>query len=384
MKTQSNADRIVFLSVPESLRGKIETSSKDDASSESNFSIDPAIPIPVEIPHDEESLDLENLSWEMILSGMIRVISEDPFAENADYYRRFVLSLRPSIFNEFSEAAILKAKNRDFDMALEILAALKGLFPQSPEIMLNTALVLEDRAETLENAGIEKEAEQEYKRAHAAYEELLAFEQPFPNSIFNAGFFYMKRMNFDKALECFKSYISLADGDFIDNDKKEKAEAIIHEIESRNLNDELLRDAYNLIRMGSEMDGIEKVRLFLERCPDVWNGWFMLGWGLRRLKRWEDGAASFRKAIELGGGGSDTRNELAICLMEMGDLKAARKELEAALYEEPENIKIISNLGILALKNGNDDEAAAFFRTVLEIEPNDQLALQYLSQFADS
>ncbi len=52
MKTQSNADRIVFLSVPESLRGKIETSSKDDASSESNFSIDPAIPIPVEIPHD--------------------------------------------------------------------------------------------------------------------------------------------------------------------------------------------------------------------------------------------------------------------------------------------------------------------------------------------
>ncbi len=315
---------------------------------------------------------------------MIRVISEDPFAENADYYRRFVLSLRPSIFNEFSEAAILKAKNRDFDMALEILAALKGLFPQSPEIMLNTALVLEDRAETLENAGIEKEAEQEYKRAHAAYEELLAFEQPLPNSIFNAGFFYMKQRNFDRALECFKAYISLADGNFIDEEKKEKAESIIREIESRNLNDELLHDAYNLIRMGSEREGIEKVRLFLERCPDVWNAWFLLGWGLRRLKRWEDGAASFRKAIELGGGGSDTRNELAICLMEMGDLKAARKELEAALYEEPENIKIISNLGILALKNGNDDEAAAFFRTVLEIEPNDQLALQYLSQFADS
>jgi Tfp pilus assembly protein PilF len=75
------------------------------------------------------------------------------------------------------------------------------------------------------------------------------------------------------------------------------------------------------------------------------------------------------------------RNELAICLIELGDLKAARKELETALYEEPENIKIISNLGILALKNGDDDEAAAFFRTVLEIEPNDQLALQYLAQF---
>ncbi len=243
--------------------------------------------------------------------------------------------------------------------------------------MFNIALVLENRAEVLENAGQEEAAEQEYERAHSAYKELLSFEPPFANGFFNAGFFYMKRRNFDKALACFKAYIPLAD----DEEKREKAQSIIHEIESRNLNDEQFREAYDFIRMGNEIDGIQKVRLFLERYPEVWNGWFLLGWGLRRMERWEDGAASFRKAVELGGGNSDTRNELAICLMEMGDLKAARKELEAALYEEPENIKIISNLGILALKNGDDDEAAAFFRTVLEIEPNDQLALEYLSRF---
>ncbi len=374
METKNNTrllPRIVYLSVPESLRGKVETESK------SGFSIDPQIPIPVELPPDAETLDLENLSWEMILSGMIREIAQDPFAEDAAYYRRFVLSVRPDIFNEFTEAAILKAKNRDFDIALEIFAALRGLFPESPVIMFNIALVLENRAEVLENAGQEEAAEQEYERAHSAYKELLSFEPPFANGFFNAGFFYMKRRNFDKALACFKAYIPLAD----DEEKREKAQSIIHEIESRNLNDEQFREAYDFIRMGNEIDGIQKVRLFLERYPEVWNGWFLLGWGLRRMERWEDGAASFRKAVELGGGNSDTRNELAICLMEMGDLKAARKELEAALYEEPENIKIISNLGILALKNGDDDEAAAFFRTVLEIEPNDQLALEYLSRF---
>jgi Flp pilus assembly protein TadD len=366
--------KIVYLEVPESLRGNIETASKGD------FSIDPEISIPVELPPGSETLDLENLSWEMILSGMMRVVSEDPFAEHADYYRRFVLSVRPDIFTEFTEAAILKAKNRDFDIALEIFAALHGLFPHSPVIMLNIALILEERAEILENAGQEELAEQECEKAHSAYKELLAFESPYPNSLFNAGFFYMKRRNFDKALETFKAYLPLAD----DEDKKAEAQSIIQEIESRNLNDELFMEAYECIRNGDAETGIQKVRLFLEQYPEVWNGWFLLGWGLRRMERWEDGAASFRQAIELGGGGCDTRNELAICLMELGDLKAARKELEAALYEEPENIKIISNLGILALKNGDDDEAAAFFRTVLEIEPNDQLASQYLSEYFSS
>jgi hypothetical protein len=32
----------------------------------------------------------------------------------------------------------------------------------------------------------------------------------------------------------------------------------------------------------------------------------------------------------------------------------------------------------LALKNGDDDEAAGFFRTVLELAPDDPIALSYL------
>jgi Flp pilus assembly protein TadD len=117
----------------------------------------------------------------------------------------------------------------------------------------------------------------------------------------------------------------------------------------------------------------------LQRHSDVWNGWFILGWALRKLGRWEDGEAAFGQALELGGDNSDTRNELAICLMEQKKYAAARKELEAALREEPENVKIISNLGVLAMKKGDSDEAAAFFRTVLELEPEDPIALQGLA-----
>jgi tetratricopeptide (TPR) repeat protein len=348
----------------------------------SGFSIDPAIPIPVELPPGVSSLDLEQLSWEMILSGMIRVVAEAGVvsAEDAGYYRRFVLAVKPDILEEFTEAAILKARNGDYDLALEITGALRGLFPASQVVLLNSALILENRAAALERAGREEAAEAEYEPAHQAYRELLALRPPFPDGLFNAGFFYMRRRNFLKARDCFSAYLALADAPEparLPREKRDKAREIVKEIESRNLDDELFREAYDFIRLGEEQKGLEKIRAFLEQHPRVWNAWFILGWGLRRLSRWEDAAAAFTEAIELGGDNSDTRNELAICLMEQGNFRDARKHLEAALREEPENVKIISNLGVLALRNGEDDEAAAFFRTVLELEPEDPVAREY-------
>ncbi|MDR2478661.1 MAG: tetratricopeptide repeat protein [Treponema sp.] len=373
-------NRIRFLSVPESLRGQIENMADghDNAEGEEHvhggFAINPDIPIPVEIPDGEEKLNLEELSWEMIVAGMLYVIAqgtEKP--EWIDYYRHFVLAVKPGIMGEFTGAAIQNAKNGGFDLALEILGALRGLFPGSPVTLLNRALVLEERASLFERQGT-AEAAAAFQETAAAYEEALSLEPPFPGAYFNAGFFYLERKNYSRAKECLSDYTSIAN----DDEKLEQAEAVIREIEENGLEDESFSEAFDLIQAGQEEAGMQTIRDFIERHPSVWNGWFMLGWALRRLARWEDGAAAFRKAIELGGGGSDTRNELAICLMELNDFRAARHELETALREDSENVKIISNLGVLAMKNGDDDEAAAFFRTVLELAPGDQIAKQFV------
>ncbi|MDR1249941.1 MAG: tetratricopeptide repeat protein [Treponema sp.] len=380
-------NNIVFLSVPESLRGQVESLSHEKESA-SDFFTDPAIPIPVELPPGQSSLDLEQLSWEMILSGMIRIVgehAENPAgsavsAEDADYYRRFVLAVKPDILEEFTAAAILKARNGDYNLALEIIDALRGLFPQSAAALLNRALILENHAGALEQSGQEEAAGEEYENARRAYEHIIALDPPLPDGLFNAGFFYMGRQNFNQARECFSAYLALEEGDEaapLPREKKVKAREIVREIASRALDDEIFRKAYDCIRLGEEQKGLENIRVFLEQHPRVWNGWFILGWGLRRLSRWEDAAAAFAEALELGGDNSDTRNELAICLMEQGKFREARQQLEAALREEPENVKIISNLGVLALRRGDDDEAAAFFRTVLELEPDDPVALEY-------
>jgi tetratricopeptide (TPR) repeat protein len=384
--------RIHFLSVPENLRGSLDIK-------ESDFSINPDIPIPVEIPQGEEGLNLEELSWEMIISGMLRVIASEPGALVEDvqwihYYRHFVLAVRPTIMDEFTEAAILKSRNGDFDLSLEILDSLRGLFPLSPVVKLNRALVMEQRAAFMENrnrvesasfledeSSLENrsfiETETAFIAAEEAYAEALALMPPFPGAFYNAGFFYLDRKNFPRAMECFSQYIELADSPE-DEDKKKQAKSIIKDIDKNGLDEVSFSDACKLIRQGKEEAGMRSIRDYIEQHPDVWNGWFVLGWALRRICRWEDAAAAFNKAIELGGGNNDTRNELAICLMELGDLPGARHELETALHKEPENVKIISNMGVLALKNNNTNEAAAFFRTVLDLDPNDPIANSYL------
>jgi tetratricopeptide (TPR) repeat protein len=342
----------------------------DDAS----FSIDPAIPLPVELAPGMVELDLQELSGEMILSGMIRILTENPNRENADYYRRFVLALRPGILGEFTEAAIIKAKNGDYTVALEIIDALKGLFPRSPVVLLNRALILENRARVSERTVREEAVEAENTLVLKAYEEVLALVPPLPDALFNAGFFFMKLQHFERAKDCFSRYIPLAD----ESKKREQAERILDEIEKNSLDDGIFREAYDLIRLGEEQKGLLRIRDFLEHHPNVRNGWFVLGWGLRKLGRWEDGAAAFKKAIELGENSSGILNELAICLMELGDYAEARQRLETALRKDPENVKIISNLGVLASRTGDKDLAAGFFRTVLELDPEDPVARLYL------
>ena len=104
----------------------------------------------------------------------------------------------------------------------------------------------------------------------------------------------------------------------------------------------------------------------------------MLGWALRRLGRWEDGKSAFLHAIELGGDNPDTYNELAICCMELSEFKECKKFLSEALKDEPENTKIISNLGFLELKQGNISEAQKYFTIVLDIDPSDVIAKKTL------
>lgn len=63
--------------------------------------------------------------------------------------------------------------------------------------------------------------------------------------------------------------------------------------------------------------------------------------------------------------------------MELEQFDESRRWLMSALEQEPDNIKIISNLGTIALKE-EKRKKQKLFRTVLDIYPEDALAVEIL------
>jgi Flp pilus assembly protein TadD len=363
MNTNSPLDTILFITVPEDFHHHLE-----------GVDIDPAIPLPVQPGVDPEEWNIESLTWEMIVSGMLTVLAVEPDHEHSDYFRQFVLAARPDIFTELSETGIIAGRNENYAVAADIFSALWGLAPDRPEGPANLAIIYEQRGDNLERVGREDDAEMYRHKAKELYGDLLTREDISPDVRLNAGMFFIKVQNYDSA-ETQLSYF-LAESD--DEEKKEHARRILNEIRTHNLADELFKEAYDFIKVGDEERGIERIREFLVKNPTVWNGWFLLGWGLRRLGRFDDAEAAFRKALDSGGENPDTLNELAICEMELGSYDESRRHLEQAITLEPENTKIMSNLGVLEMKRNDPLEARRYFQTVLEFEPDDPVARKYL------
>ncbi|MBQ7752762.1 MAG: tetratricopeptide repeat protein [Treponema sp.] len=378
MNPSNPLESVFYISIPENF-----------VASDEAFKIDPKILLPVQKKPDEApgSFNPTEITSEQILAGILTVLAYDKKNENLDYYRSIIKKVKPDIKKELCEAAILKTKNEDFDLAEEIFLALNGLDPEDPAIILNLALFLDQRADSYRNSGLNDDADAYDNDAGEYYASAMNAEPALPDAFFNAGFYYMKQHKYREAKDAFETYIALtcdvADDELGENGiyKKERAQEILDNIKNQNMDDESFRAAYDFISKGQEEKGLEEIRRFLQNNPKVWNAWFMLGWGLRRLERYSDAKMAFLEALKCGGdSNSDTYNELSLCYVQEKDFDAAKDALMKAMAIEPESTKIISNLGYLALAQGNKEEARKFFTTVLEYDSNDRIAASELAK----
>ncbi len=381
MNSSNPLDSVYFVNFPEHF-----SLSKDA------FQIDTSIPLPVQKKdgQEEEIFDPSQLTEEQIFSGILTVLAHDRSNPNLDYYRSVINSARPSIKKELQEAAILKTRDEDWEFAEEIWWALHGLDPENKAIILNMALFYDQKADSYRRNNLTEDADAFDDMALQYYKEAMDADPEIPDAFFNVGYFYLKKRNFADARGAFESFLALCadtpDDEMGENgiQKKHEAQDQITKIKTRNLENEHFHNAYDYISRGEEEKGIEEIRRFLQENPAVWNAWFMLGWGLRRLGRFADAKMAFEKARECEGGdeNADTLNELAICQMETGELSEAKNTLVEALEMDPDSTKIISNLGFLSLKSGNEAEARQYFLTVLEIDPEDPIAKAELKELS--
>ena len=137
---------VIFINLPEEFK-----ISKDA------LHIDTTIPLPVQLPFDADpdaEFDISSLTEEMILAGILTVLAYDNANPNLNYYRSIITKAKPNIKTELAEAAILKARNEDFEIAEEIFDALRGLDPEDMAITLNTALFFDQRADSYRKSGL--------------------------------------------------------------------------------------------------------------------------------------------------------------------------------------------------------------------------------------
>lgn len=360
---------------------------KDFEQSKDAFKIDLTKKLPVQRKASESpgNFNPKEITTEQILAGILTVLAYDKKNEDLDYYRSIIMQVKPNIKKELCEAAILKTKNGDFDLAEEIFLALKGLDPNDVAVTLNMALFLDQRADSYRNSGLTEDADAYDADALAYYNEAMEADPPLADAFFNAGFYFMKQHKYKNAKDAFETYIALtcdlSDDEMGENGvyKKERAQEIINNITNQKIDDEVFTRAYSLICGGEEEKGINEIRKFLVNNSKVWNAWFMLGWGLRRLERYSDAKLAFEEALKCGGNKNpDTYNELSLCYMQEKKFDDVKKCLLKAFEMDSENTKIISNLGFLALAQGDKQLARSYFTTVLEFDPKDKIAANEL------
>ena len=372
MNAVNSLESVFYISMPENFK-----------LSDESFQIDTSIQLPVQ-KKDSDAPGVFNpseITAEQILAGILTVLAYDRKNEHLDYYRSLLLKAKPEIKKELCEAAILKTKNEDYDLAEEIFLALIGLDPEDEAIILNMALFLDQRADSYRRAGLFDDADAYDADAYAYYKQAMDSDNPIPDAYFNVGFYFMKQYKYREAKDSFETYLALT-CDYSDEDmgengvyKKERAQEILNEIKNQNMDDVRFQNAFDLISKGEDEKALEEIRLFLQNNPEVWNAWFMLGWALRKMGRFEDAKQAFLEAIKFGGDkNADTLNELALCSIQLNEFSLAKKYLLDAFALEPESTKIISNLGYLALAEGNKQEARNYFATVLEYDSNDKIA----------
>lgn len=363
MASPNPLERIIYITLPE-----------DAQLSLGSFTIDSSIKLPVELPPDTDSMNIQELSWEMIVSGMLKICAYQPNHEHIDYYRNLILELQPNITAELTQAGIVKAEAREYEIAEEVFLALKHLSPYMEETALNLAFVYQQQMQDAQRAGDGKTKEAMEQRAFTAYQDALHRFDDSAEVQYHAGSFFLELENLERAREHFELFLGLTPED----ERAPEVQQIIQQISSQSEDDQHFAAAFDLMKLGREEEALEHAETFLARNSDVWNGWFLKGWALRRLSRYREAEEALMQCASQKTDQTDVFNELAICQMELEKFSECRESLKKALALEPENVKIISNFGVLALKLGDRDQALGFFRAANEIDPDDPSAKQYL------
>lgn len=324
------------------------------------------IPLPVSIEGDKK-IDLNDITPENIIVGMIRVLIKEPENEHIDYYREFLFTVQPDIEVRLANIAYEAEKNEDFKSAISLFKVIYSLKPNSLDSILNLALCYDEFSQYLFDKGREKEAKKMEEFAYDYYKSLNSFEEKSENALYYLGRFYIIRENYDKAIEYLKDFIKITKNE----DKKNEVIELLKEIKNCGLGDENYRFSRELIESNRNKEALEFIDKYLKQYPKSWHGYYLKGIVYTKLEEYTKALTYFKLALKYNPDSSDIFNEIGLCYMNLNIFYKSEMFFEKALKKKPDDISIMSNLALLSYKKGNKDEAIKYCDIILDMCPND-------------
>lgn len=363
-QTTDALKNILFIKLPSSMERDINT-----------FHVDSSIEIPVQIPDGKQAFDAATeISVELIVAGMLKILAYQNDHVHASYYRSFVLALQPDAIEELNIAAIAQEQKHNFVFAEELFLTVCHLSLHSTAY-INLATLYSRKAAEDTTKGVQYDLYQQ--KALETLKEGLSVVGEDANLLSEIGFFHLYQGNVEIAKEYLDRYLSIAE----ENAKKAHVQKIMDDIDAKLNDDQTLMRSYDAIQMNKEGEAITLLDSFLQDNPKVWNAHFLKGWALRRMGNYQEAELSLLAALANSKGTSDIYNELALCSLETGKPELAKDYLNTAVDLDSQNITLISNLAYLYLKDQMWDEAREYLEIARNIDPTDPLIIHLMQDY---
>jgi tetratricopeptide (TPR) repeat protein len=113
----------------------------------------------------------------------------------------------------------------------------------------------------------------------------------------------------------------------------------------------------SMLNQDANVQLIEELPPYLEKYPNSYQGYLLLGWAYSRSDRLDEAMAAFERSIELNPKFENAYVGQGVVWRERGDLDKAVASYHKALELNPNAAEAYSSLTVIELKRGNYDKA---------------------------
>ena len=368
MSKEDKIRNISYINVPETL--KVDFGS---------FHVDPRRRLPVLRKEDHKHLSEEDITVENIISGMLTIIAYDTTHPDFQYFCDFVRAVQPDTAEELNKAAIAKEQQKDYDFAEELFLAVYHLLPQSASC-INLATLYSCMSVDAEERKDDDAAESALANARLTLMDGLSRFGENEHILSELASFEGYMGNLEEAKEYTERYLKVAS----EGSRKVEMKEFLKKLDLQLGADNSFKEAYDFIMLDMPEKALSSVDKFIAGNPRLWNGYFLKGWALRKLGRYDEAKEALLRCIELGENNGDIYNELSICELETGHAELAKEYLNSAVDLDGYNLKAISNLAFLHLRDNEFDEARYYLEKARNLADDDEIVRNLIDRYEEA